>query len=57
MSDLQLREMNAVGGLLIIGVGLKLLRIREMAIADFLPAVIVSPILVGLVGLMRAIVP
>ena len=57
LSDLQLREMNAVGGLLIIGVGLKLLRIREVAVADFLPAIIVSPMLIGLAGLVRGIVP
>src|SRR3989442_1830035 len=47
LSDLQLREMSAVGGLLIIGVGLKLLNIRDVKGADFLPAVIVSPLLVA----------
>jgi uncharacterized membrane protein YqgA involved in biofilm formation len=46
LSDLQLREMNAVGGLLLIGVGLKLLNIRDVKVADFLPAIIVSPLVV-----------
>jgi len=47
LSDLQLREMSAVGGLLIIGVGLKLLVIRDVKVADFLPAIIVSPLIVA----------
>jgi uncharacterized protein len=49
LSDEQLREMSAVGGLLIIGVGLKLLAIRDVKVADFLPAIVVSPVLVAAV--------
>jgi len=48
LSDAQLREMNAVGGLLILGVGLKLLDIRDVKVADFLPAILVAPVLVAL---------
>ena len=47
LSDLQLREMSAVGGLLIIGVGLKLLAIRDVKVADFLPAIVLSPFVVA----------
>jgi len=50
LSDLQLREMSAVGGLLLIGVGLRLLSIRDVKVADFLPAIIVSPLVVALFG-------
>jgi uncharacterized membrane protein YqgA involved in biofilm formation len=50
LTDLQLREMSAVGGLLIIGVGLKLLSIRDVKVADFLPAIIVSPLVVAASG-------
>ena len=50
LTDLQLREMSAVGGLLIIGVGLKLLSIRDVKVADFLPAIIVSPLVVAAFG-------
>jgi uncharacterized membrane protein YqgA involved in biofilm formation len=46
LSDLQLREMSAVGGLLLMGVGLRLLAIRDVKVADFLPAIIVSPLVV-----------
>ena len=52
LSDLQLREMSAVGGLLIIGVGLKLLAVRDVKVADFLPAIVVAPLLVA--GVARA---
>jgi len=50
LSDLQLREMSAVGGLLLMGVGLKLLDIRDVKVADFLPAIIVSPLVVAAFG-------
>ena len=50
LTELQLREMNAVGGLLLIGVGLKLLSIRDVKVADFLPAIVVSPLVVAAVG-------
>jgi uncharacterized membrane protein YqgA involved in biofilm formation len=47
LSDAQLREMSAVGGLLIVGVGLKLLKIRDVQVADYLPAIAVAPLLVA----------
>ncbi|MEP7003547.1 MAG: DUF554 domain-containing protein [Chloroflexota bacterium] len=47
LSDAQLREMSAVGGLLIVGVGLKLLKIRDVQVADYLPAIGVAPLLVA----------
>ncbi|HEY7624819.1 MAG TPA: DUF554 domain-containing protein, partial [Candidatus Limnocylindria bacterium] len=51
LTDVQLREMSAVGGLLIIGVGLKLLNIRDVKVADYLPAIVISPFVVT--GLAR----
>jgi uncharacterized membrane protein YqgA involved in biofilm formation len=48
LTDVQLREMNAVGGLLILGVGLKLLSIRDVRVADFLPSIFVAPVIVAL---------
>ena len=53
LSELQLREMNAVGGLLILGVGLKLLSIRDVKVADFLPAILVAPLLVAIVQFIK----
>jgi uncharacterized membrane protein YqgA involved in biofilm formation len=48
LSDAQLREMNATGGLVLVGVGLKLLRLRDVQVADYLPAIAVAPLLVAL---------
>ncbi len=52
LSDAQLREMSAVGGLLILGVGLKLLKIRDVQVADFLPAIAIAPLIVAVAGVL-----
>jgi uncharacterized protein len=36
--------LNAVGGLLLIGVGIRLLRLRQIPVADLLPALILAPL-------------
>jgi uncharacterized membrane protein YqgA involved in biofilm formation len=56
LSDAQLREMSAVGGLLIVGVGLKLLKIRDVQVADFLPAIVIAPLLVAAAGTVGGLV-
>jgi len=56
LTDLQLREMSAVGGLLLMGVGLRLLSIRDVKVADFLPAIIVSPLVVAALGRLLEVV-
>jgi uncharacterized membrane protein YqgA involved in biofilm formation len=48
-----LAALTAVGGLLLVGVALRLLRIREIPVADLLPALIVAPVLVEVVSLVR----
>ena len=55
LTDPQLREMNAVGGLLILGVGLKLLDIRDVKVADYLPAILVAPLLVAIVTRVKEV--
>ena len=57
LTELQLREMSAVGGLLIIGVGLKLLNIRDVKVADYLPAIVVSPFVVIAFGKLLEALP
>ena len=42
-------EMSAVGGLIIIAIGLKLLKIVELRIGNFLPALFVTPAIVKVV--------
>lgn len=47
--DPHLAAITAAGGLMLVGVSLRLLRIREIAVADLLPGLLVAPILVSLV--------
>jgi uncharacterized membrane protein YqgA involved in biofilm formation len=41
-------EMSATGGVMILGIGLRLLDLKRVRVASFLPALIVAPVLVGL---------
>ena len=47
LPDAHLAAITAAGGLLLVGVALRLLRIREIPVADLLPALLVAPLLVG----------
>jgi uncharacterized protein len=46
LPDAHLAAITAVGGLLLVGVALRLLRVREIPVADLLPALAVAPVLV-----------
>lgn len=50
LSDAMIREMSAAGGLLILGVGLRLLDLKDVAVANFLPAIVVAPLIVAVLG-------
>jgi uncharacterized membrane protein YqgA involved in biofilm formation len=43
-------EMSAVGGLMLVGIGLRLLDIKEVRVASFLPALVVAPLVVAVFG-------
>ncbi|HUR83824.1 MAG TPA: DUF554 domain-containing protein [Solirubrobacteraceae bacterium] len=45
-----LAAMTSAGGVLIIGISLKLLDLRDVKVGNFLPALLFAPLLVGLVG-------
>jgi uncharacterized protein len=49
----QLAAITATGGLLLLGVGLRLLRIRQVPVGNLLPALVVAPLLVALVAALR----
>jgi uncharacterized membrane protein YqgA involved in biofilm formation len=53
LPDAHLAAITATGGLLLVGVALRLLRVREIPVADLLPALLVAPLLVGLVGALH----
>jgi len=47
-------EMTATGGLIIVGIGLKLLDIKHMRLANFLPALAIAPLMVVLIPLLKS---
>ena len=49
----ELAAVTAAGGLMLVGVALRLLRIREIAVADLLPGLVVAPLLVQAVAAFR----
>lgn len=53
LPDAELAAVTACGGLLLVGVALRLLRIREIAVADLLPALLVAPLLVQVAAALR----
>lgn len=53
LPDAELAALTAAGGLMLVGVSLRLLRIREIAVADLLPGLVVAPLLVQLVAAFR----
>lgn len=52
LPDAHVAALTAVGGLLLTGIGLRLLRLREIPVGDMLPALVVAPCLVQLVGVL-----
>jgi len=48
-----LAALTSAGGVLIIGISLKLLALKDVKVGNFLPALILAPALVGLVSLFR----
>ena len=48
MSAAMIAEMTAVGGLILLGLALVLLELRPLRVANFLPALVIAPLLVAL---------
>jgi uncharacterized membrane protein YqgA involved in biofilm formation len=53
LPDPQLAALSATGGLLLAGVGLRLLQIKAVPVGDLLPALLVAPLLTELVIVVR----
>jgi len=49
LSSAMIASITATGGVLLIGVGLRVLRIKSVAVGDLLPALIIAPILTVIV--------
>lgn len=53
MPDSLVAALTATGGLVLAGIALRLLRIREVPVGDMLPALVVAPLLTALVAAFR----
>ena len=53
LTDAQVALITATGGLLLVGISLRLLRIRQVPVGDLLPALLVAPILTAIVAALR----
>jgi hypothetical protein len=53
LADAQVAALSATGGLLLAGVGIRLLRLKQLPVGDMLPALVVAPALTALVALLR----
>ncbi|MGI8793869.1 MAG: DUF554 domain-containing protein [Acidimicrobiales bacterium] len=48
LSDRMILELTATGGLLVMGIGIRLLDVKAVRVASFLPALAIAPLLVGI---------
>ena len=55
MTDIVMQELTAVGGALIIGIGINLLDIKKINVGDMLPAIFIPPIYYALIPLFQRI--
>ncbi|MGB8020279.1 MAG: DUF554 family protein [Candidatus Nanopelagicales bacterium] len=53
LSAAQIALLTATGGLLLVGIALRLLRIRQVPVADMLPALLIAPLATALVAALR----
>ena len=53
LPDAHIAALTATGGLLLVGISFRLLRVREIPVGDLLPALIVAPLLTQLVIMVR----
>jgi uncharacterized protein len=53
LPDAEIAALTAVGGLVLVGVALRLLRLKQLAVGDLLPALVVAPLLTALVASLR----
>lgn len=57
LSEAMIGEMSATGGVLILAIGLLLLDLRRIRVANLLPALAIAPLVVALLGALRITLP
>jgi len=55
LSEPMITEMTATGGLIIIGIGIKLLDLKDLPLANFVPAIAVAPAILALIPVFKSI--
>ncbi len=55
LNDAMITEMTATGGLIIIGVGIKLLDLKDLPLANLVPAIAVAPIILALIPVFKGL--
>ncbi len=53
LTDPMIAEMTATGGLIIVGISLKLLDLKDIRLANFLPALAIAPLIVVIAPIIR----
>ncbi len=53
LPDAHIAALTATGGLMLAGIGLRLLRIRDVPVGNMLPALVIAPLLTQLVAVIR----
>lgn len=53
LPDAQVAALTATGGLMLVGVALRLLRIRQVPVGDLLPGLVIAPVLTAAVAALR----
>jgi hypothetical protein len=54
LPEAHVTALGATGGVMLIGVALRMLKLKQVAVADLLPALIVAPLLVQLLVVIRS---
>jgi uncharacterized membrane protein YqgA involved in biofilm formation len=55
LSDLQIAELTAAGGIAVLGIAVGLLELRQIKVANFLPSLVVAPLLAAIVHAFGAL--
>ena len=55
LNDAMITEMTATGGLIIIGIGIKLLDLKDLPLANFVPAIAVAPTILAFIPVVKSL--
>ena len=55
LNEAMILEMTATGGIIIVGIGIKLLNLKEIRLASFLPALVLAPVIVIVIPLVKGV--